>query len=199
MEDATGVIVTEKLPKGLTYLSALPSNDFIVTTSADGKEEGKWTIGTIPNGESRTLTVTGVVNGKETTIVNTVLVETTIVNLNPINTSTATVSYIKDCELKVYNYVSANNDGQNDHFIIENIDCYPENTVEIYNRWGAQVYQTENYGTDSNSANTFRGISEGRGTISQDKTLPEGTYFYIIRYKGSRGEGDKNGYLELTR
>ena len=38
--------------------------------------------------------------------------------------------------------------GMNENFVIENItnlDCYPENIVEIYNRWGGLVYKTEDY------------------------------------------------------
>jgi hypothetical protein len=33
-------------------------------------------------------------------------------------------------------------------FTIDNIDdtiCYPENTVEIYNRWGVLVFETTGY------------------------------------------------------
>jgi gliding motility-associated-like protein len=42
----------------------------------------------------------------------------------------------------VHNAFSPNGDGVNEMFTIDNIDdtiCYPENTVEIYNRWGVLV------------------------------------------------------------
>jgi hypothetical protein len=34
--------------------------------------------------------------------------------------------------------------------------CYPENTVEIYNRWGVLVFETTGY---NNVTNAFNGIS----------------------------------------
>ena len=70
-----------------------------------------------------------------------------------------------------------------DYFEIENItilECYPENTVEIYNRWGVKVYDTENYNNDTRA---FRGVSEGRDTVKESAELPTGTYFYILKYK----------------
>jgi hypothetical protein len=42
----------------------------------------------------------------------------------------------------------SNGDGVNEMFTIDNIDdtiCYPENTVEIYNRWGVLVFETTGY------------------------------------------------------
>ncbi len=110
-----------------------------------------------------------------------------------------------DCEvlpcndLVIYNYVSANNDGVNDVFVIENItnDCYVENTVEIYNRWGVKVYHGDNY---NNTTVAFKGISEGRATFNKDKELPTGTYYYILKYKSDTGNvTEKSGYIYLTR
>ncbi|WP_165930057.1 gliding motility-associated C-terminal domain-containing protein, partial [Flavobacterium caseinilyticum] len=79
----------------------------------------------------------------------------------------------------VHNAFSPNGDGINEVFTIDNIDdtlCYPENTVSIYNRWGVLVYETSGY---NNNDKAFRGVSEGRSTISQSSGLPTGTYFYI--------------------
>ena len=85
-------------------------------------------------------------------------------------------------------------------FIIENIDiteCYPENTVEIYNRWGVKVYDAQNY---NNTSVVFTGISEGRATVKQSAELPTGTYFYILKYKTLEGNYvTRNGYLYLSR
>ncbi|WP_289661433.1 gliding motility-associated C-terminal domain-containing protein [Flavobacterium panacagri] len=102
------------------------------------------------------------------------------------------------------NAFSPNGDGMNDTFKIDNIDdvtCYPGNTVEIYNRWGILVFETVNY---NNTSNAFDGTSRGRTTIKQSDGLPTGTYFYIINYKSLDGsntiqENKLDGYLYLSR
>jgi gliding motility-associated-like protein len=102
--------------------------------------------------------------------------------------------------VNIYNAMSPNGDGLNEFFNIENIedtDCYPSNSVEIYNRWGVLVYDVQNY---DNSSKAFRGVSEGRATINKSAELPTGTYFYIIQYTTITGDVvNKSGYLYLTR
>ncbi len=104
----------------------------------------------------------------------------------------------------VHNAFSPNGDGINEKFVIDNIDdtvCYPDNTVEIYNRWGVLVYETKGY---NNNSNAFDGISSGRSTIQQNSGLPTGTYFYILNYTSVDNNGNiinnkKDGYLYLTK
>jgi gliding motility-associated-like protein len=104
----------------------------------------------------------------------------------------------------VHNAFSPNGDNFNDKFVIDNIDqttCYPENTVEIYNRWGVLVFETKDY---NNTTNAFDGFSRGRTTISAPSGLPAGTYFYILNYTAVDGNGaiqthKKDGYLYLSR
>jgi hypothetical protein len=80
---------------------------------------------------------------------------------------------------------------------IDDFDCYPTNTVEIYNRWGILVYETNQYDNDSRA---FRGISEGRVTLNKGAELPTGTYFYILNYTTKEGEAKhKEGYLFLNQ
>ncbi|MFZ4263891.1 gliding motility-associated C-terminal domain-containing protein, partial [Sphingobacterium sp. HJSM2_6] len=52
------------------------------------------------------------------------------------NQASATVA--PNC-LKIYNEFSPNDDGQNDYFYIDCIDQYPDNQLEIFNRWGNLV------------------------------------------------------------
>ncbi|MFV5696548.1 gliding motility-associated C-terminal domain-containing protein, partial [Flavobacterium sp. LB3P122] len=104
----------------------------------------------------------------------------------------------------VHNAFSPNGDEINENFLIDNIDdtnCYPNNTVEIYNRWGVLVYETSGY---NNTSKVFKGIAEGRTTISQSSGLPTGTYFYILNYTSVDGLGNnitnkKDGFLYLTK
>ena len=100
-------------------------------------------------------------------------------------------------DLEIYNLVTPNGDNDNDVFTIRNIELFPDNTVEIYNRWGVLVYETRGYGQNGNY---FRGFSEGRVTISQSSELPVGTYFYVLKYRNNSGVSrERSGYLYINR
>lgn len=81
-------------------------------------------------------------------------------------------------------------------FRIGNIETYPNNTVRIYNRWGILVYETTGY---DNANNNFRGISEGRATIQEEKELPVGVYFYVIDYLDNNVGKTRTGYIYVNR
>jgi len=63
--------------------------------------------------------------------------------------------------------ISPNGDGKNDVWIIDFIEEYPDNVVEIYNRWGELLFHADGYQQDWDG--TYQG-----------KELPIGTYYYII-------------------
>ncbi|WP_281633139.1 DUF7507 domain-containing protein [Flavobacterium luteolum] len=107
-----------------------------------------------------------------------------------------TVLDIVGCQVVVHNAFSPNGDSVNDRFTIDGIECYPKNTVEIYNRWGVIVFHTDGY---NNQNNAFEGYSNGRAVINQSKGLPTGTYYYILRYQNSdQKEVTTAGYLYLS-
>ena len=107
-----------------------------------------------------------------------------------------TVLPIKACKVDVFNAVTPNNDGNNDYLFIKGLDCYTDNSIEIYNRWGVKVYETQGY---DNSIRAFRGYSEGRVTINKSEPLPNGAYYYVLKYKDFNGNGlTKTGFLYLT-
>lgn len=93
-------------------------------------------------------------------------------------------------DIVVYDIVTPNNDGFNDTFIIKGLDAYPENEVFIYNRWGVEVYSKKRYD------NTFEGISEARATVEEQRKLPVGTYYYVIKISGRE---DIAGPLYINR
>ena len=102
-----------------------------------------------------------------------------------------------NCALTITNtIVTPDGDGVNDVFIIDNIESFPNNTVEIYNRWGIKVFETRGY---DNNTNAFRGISNGRVTINENDGLPVGVYFYIIDYVDGNENRSEAGYLYINR
>ena len=108
-----------------------------------------------------------------------------------------TVLEFGDCFIKIFNAVSANGDEKNSKFYIQGLECYPENTVQIYNRLGILIFERDHY---NNGDISFRGISEGTLSDKYSNELPEGTYYYILRYKDKRSNAhQKTGYLYLTK
>ncbi|MHC0442386.1 gliding motility-associated C-terminal domain-containing protein, partial [Flavobacterium sp. 3-210] len=99
------------------------------------------------------------------------------------------------CIEEVYNAISVNNDGLNDSFFIKGIDCYPDNKVKIYNRYGVIVYEKNGY---DNVTDPFRGFSDGRATVAKGNMLPTGTYFYTLEYDSNGKKVEKAGYLYVN-
>ncbi|MDQ6472782.1 gliding motility-associated C-terminal domain-containing protein [Flavobacterium sp. LHD-80] len=93
---------------------------------------------------------------------------------------TAVLVSVIPCELVVYNSMTIDGNDLNDHFVIKNIEFFPENTVEIYNRFGQLVYRTTKYGIDENY---FYGEANSGEVFQKSKKLPTGSYFYIINFK----------------
>ncbi len=55
-------------------------------------------------------------------------------------TATVTIIVINGCNIEVFNAVTPNNDGNNDIFYIKGLECFTDNSVEIFNRWGLKVF-----------------------------------------------------------
>ncbi|MEQ8358247.1 MAG: LamG-like jellyroll fold domain-containing protein [Cytophagales bacterium] len=84
-------------------------------------------------------------------------------------------------KLKLPDVVTANGDGYNDKFVIENIHLYPEHRLEIYNRSGRPVFNSDNYQNDWPSVD-----------------LASGVYYYQFKVKGNYKE-EFGGYIHLMR
>jgi len=85
-----------------------------------------------------------------------------------------------------FNGFSPNGDGINDSWVIPFLVKYPKNTVVIINRWGNEVWKAENY---DNQNSVFKGENMNGGE------LPDGTYYYIIRYNSI----EKRGWVFIKR
>jgi gliding motility-associated-like protein len=102
-----------------------------------------------------------------------------------------------DPDFEIYTGITPNGDGINDYFRIDGIEAYPNNSLRIFNRWGALVYEAEGYGIGNQ---VFTGVSEGQATIMKDRSLPSGTYFYILEFENENpGEASYSGYLYINR
>ncbi|MGZ2370021.1 Ig-like domain-containing protein, partial [Ancylomarina sp. YFZ004] len=87
------------------------------------------------------------------------------------------------------NAITPNNDNLNDKFKIVGLERFPDNSLEIFNRWGNIVYEKRDYD------NKWEGYGNVSGQISNDR-LPPGTYFYVFKF----GVNKKplSGYVYMT-
>ena len=94
--------------------------------------------------------------------------------------------------LTVFNEFTPNGDGSNEFFNIKCAEDYPNNKLEVYNRYGNLVFSTQSYKND------WKGIANVGGTFS-GSTLPAGTYYYIFETRDDVLNVAKSGWLFIMR
>lgn len=167
---ATLIEVIEALPMGFQFVSA---------TASSGNFDDATLIWTIPNIDANT-SVTLVLTARvisSTDLTNVAFLNSTNEPDRDLNNNEdeATVD-INNC-LTIPQGISPNDDNSNDYFVIPCIEDYPENTLKIFNRYGTQIYETNNY------INTWDGKAN-MGLLKSSELLPVGTYFYILEING---------------
>ncbi len=73
---------------------------------------------------------------------------------------------------KEISIITPNDDGKNDNLRFPGLEGYPDNTIQIYNRWGNLIYEKDGYQTDEERWN---------GTFGGD-ALPPDTYYYVLKF-----------------
>ncbi|MFT5182910.1 MAG: gliding motility-associated-like protein [Flavobacteriales bacterium] len=90
----------------------------------------------------------------------------TVVDVNGCASSDTTLITVIP-EIDIPSGFSPNGDGTNDNWAIGYISFYEQATVEVYNRWGDQLFESTGYGEPWDG--TYNG-----------NILPIGTYYYVI-------------------
>jgi gliding motility-associated-like protein len=93
-------------------------------------------------------------------------------------TDTVQLITTKLCVLELPNVFTPNGDGVNDFFEIEGIEDFPNSTVQVFNRWGKKIFESENY---NNSDNAWTGENSAAGV-----------YYYVLKVN----YGEKNTCLD---
>ncbi|WP_158825875.1 gliding motility-associated C-terminal domain-containing protein [Mucilaginibacter lacusdianchii] len=176
---ATDVQLKDALPDGLEYIKVNAATTGIVDYDATARVL-TWRIGSIDLGEEveLRLLVKAPLNG---TVINSASVKSAEEDANPANNQSSDTKSILG--LDIPNVFTPNGDGKNETFEIPELSSFTENEIIIVNRWGNSVYEKKNY----------RNEWTGEG-------LNEGTYFYVLKVKTSRGNWEVyKGYVTLLR
>ncbi|MFT7238521.1 MAG: gliding motility-associated-like protein, partial [Cyclobacteriaceae bacterium] len=99
------------------------------------------------------------------------------------------------CEdLPVNEVFTPNNDGYNDVLLFDGIENFPNNKIQIFNRWGNLVWEASGY---NNTSDLFVGNANSGNAVRNNSKLPDGTYFFILNL----GDGSQiqKGYIVIRR
>ncbi|MEP2057715.1 MAG: T9SS type B sorting domain-containing protein, partial [Maribacter litoralis] len=99
--------------------------------------------------------------------------------------STASI-FIEFIDIEIPNFFTPNGDGENDLWMPDNIEIYPEIFISIYDRYGRTVY-------------TFKDNEDGWDGFYQNNELPTGDYWYIIKLNGEADTREMVGNFTLYR
>lgn len=99
----------------------------------------------------------------------------------------------KKCEPVIYNFVSLNNNGYNDSFIITGLlNIFMDFELTIFNKWGHKVWSGRNVDGFWDGSSKF-------GVIPYGNKVPDGTYFYVLELNDPDYPKPYNGYLYVTK
>ncbi len=113
----------------------------------------------------------------------------TVVDVNINDDCVVLACSLEDIRDSISKAVTPNGDGFNDFFQVNlDLECGFTYNVQIFNRWGAEVYSMRNY------QNNWDGFSNK--SFSNSNQLPSGTYYYILEINGGAFEPIQ-GYIFL--
>lgn len=96
-------------------------------------------------------------------------------------------SGIAECDtLIIYDVFSPNGDGTNDTWVIDGLENYPDNELQIFNRWGNVVFEARPY------------VNDWNGVSKKGEALPTATYYYILKLHDA-GETVHSGTVTMVR
>jgi len=101
------------------------------------------------------------------------------------DTATVTIEVDELPDIFIPDGFSPNGDGKNDKFEVENLELY-KNEIVIFNRWGNEVYRTDDYQND------WEGTYNG-------EPLPDGTYYYILKVWEDDDKTTFTGFIQIHR
>jgi gliding motility-associated-like protein len=91
-------------------------------------------------------------------------------------------------EIEISKIITPDGDGKNDSWMIKNIEHYPGNKILVIDRWGSTIFSASNY---DNNSTVWDGSSVG------GKTVPAGTYFFVISFQKGNEQMEVKGFVEL--
>ncbi|RIV49530.1 DUF11 domain-containing protein, partial [Flagellimonas taeanensis] len=179
----TDIVVSDLLDDAFEYV------DDVASLGTYDPTTGEWTISNLAATDATATLEITVISTTAGTLQNTATLLSSFPNDGVASNNTATVSVQvnrSQCEDPgtICNIFSPDGDGINDLLTLVGHTSYPNNTFEVFDRYGNSVFQMDGYNS------TWDGTGK-------NGDLPKGTYFYLL----DLGDGSEvvKGWIQIVR
>ncbi|SFB88844.1 conserved repeat domain-containing protein/gliding motility-associated C-terminal domain-containing protein [Flagellimonas taeanensis] len=179
----TDIVVSDLLDDAFEYV------DNVASLGTYDPDTGEWTISNLAAADATATLEITVISTTAGTLQNTATLLSSFPNDGVASNNSATVSVQvnrSQCEDPgtICNIFSPDGDGINDLLTLVNHTSYPNNTFEVFDRYGNSVFQMDGYNS------TWDGTGK-------NGDLPKGTYFYLL----DLGDGSEvvKGWIQIVR
>jgi len=154
---------------------------FTADASYVGNKSYQWAVNGVNAGtnssifEDSNLTIGDVVTCKVTSTDACVV---------PVTATSNAIMILMHVPLQIPNVFTPNDDGKNDQWVITALLIYPTCTVNVFDRYGSQVFYSTGY------TSAWTGSQNG-------KRAPNGVYYYVINL--NNGTSPLSGYVTIVR
>ena len=186
----------QQAAQDIQILLDLPEAAYIESFSPERgnfvRSKGIWSVQHLAGAEGVSLQLS-LLNMSQVDLTFSASIEMAIPKADPIEQNNVTQGIIrvrdKDC-MVVYNDFTLS-DRDSSFLYIDCVKEFPNNVLNIYDRWGNLVFEQERYD------NTWNGRRHPRYTKFGWDELPKGTYYYILSFPQAE-RTDQTGWIYLS-
>ncbi|NND16266.1 MAG: gliding motility-associated C-terminal domain-containing protein [Eudoraea sp.] len=187
---------SDMISRNISVQFSFPENTILEAYSQDqgefDEDKGVWQLSKLKSKESASLSFNLLMNSNQDIDYQAFIKikEGAETKISP-SIVQGSIKWAKEDCLIVFNDFSQTGKGKNRGLYVDCLTKYPNNFLQVFDRWGAIVYEKENYD------NSWTGKRHTKFTKFGREKLDKGTYYYVLSFPES-DKADKYGSIYIS-
>lgn len=186
----------DRISKDISVQIAITEGTFIEAYSQDpgtyDESRGLWLLPQLQAKENTTLRFSLLMNSNQNIDFQSFISRVGSISTEyKVSEIQGRIKWVEEDCLVVFNDFSQTEKGQKRGLYADCATEYPNNFLQVFDRWGALVYEKENYD------NSWTGKRHPKFTKFGREELLEGTYYYVLSFPES-DRAEKTGWIYIS-
>ncbi len=187
---------SDRISRDISVQIAITEGTFIEAYSQKlgtyDESRGLWQLPQLQAKESATLSFSLLMNADQDIDFQAFIFNVGSISMeNKASTIQGEIKWVEEDCLVVFNDFSQTEKGRKRGLYADCATEYPNNFLQVFDRWGALVYEKENYD------NSWTGKRHPKFTKFGREELLEGTYYYVLSFPES-DRAEKTGWIYIS-